>query len=108
MNKKGQIPLLTAIEAGSTSTATLLMESDPRSIIVSDNNDSSVFHYACEHCNDVVLHRAIALSKRLNSTSDRITVKNEFSCNKKRYEIDWIILGITSYNGTKYSWKNSI
>ena len=74
MNKKGQTPLLTAIEAGSTSTATLLMEADPRSIIASDNNGSSVFHYACEHCNDVVLHRAIALSKRLNSTSDRITV----------------------------------
>ncbi|UJR32325.1 hypothetical protein I4U23_019789 [Adineta vaga] len=73
MNTKGQTPLLTAIEAGSTSTATLLMESDPRSIVASDNNDSSVFHYACEHCNDVVLHRAIALSKRLNSTSDRIT-----------------------------------
>ena len=33
MNKTGQTPLLTAIEAGSTSTATLLMESDPRSII---------------------------------------------------------------------------
>ncbi|CAF0925491.1 unnamed protein product [Adineta steineri] len=73
MNAKGQTPLLTAIEAGSTSTATLLMESDPRSIIASDNNDSSAFHYACEHCNDVVLHRAIALSKRLNSTSDRVT-----------------------------------
>ena len=74
MDTKGQTPLLTAIEAGSTSTATLLMESDPRSIVASDNNGSSVFHYACEHCNDVVLHRAIALSKRLNSTSDRITV----------------------------------
>lgn len=78
MNKKGQTPLLTAIEAGSTSTATLLMEADPRSIIASDNNGSSVFHYACEHCNDVVLNRAIALSKRLNSTSDRITVKISF------------------------------
>ncbi|CAF4612227.1 unnamed protein product [Rotaria sp. Silwood1] len=73
MNKKGQTPLLTAIEAGSISTATLLMEADPRSIIASDINGSSVFHYACEHCSDVVLHRAIALSKRLNSTSDRIT-----------------------------------
>ncbi|CAF1358986.1 unnamed protein product [Rotaria sp. Silwood1] len=73
MNKKGQTPLLTAIEAGSISTATLLMETEPRSIIVSDINGSSVFHYACEHCNDIVLHRAIALSKRLNSTSDRIT-----------------------------------
>ena len=78
MNKKGQTPLLIAIEAGSTSTATLLMEADPRSIIASDNNGSSVFHYACEHCNDIVLHRAIALSKRLNSTSDRITVKSFF------------------------------
>ncbi|CAF1281745.1 unnamed protein product [Rotaria magnacalcarata] len=73
MNAKGQTPLLTAIEAGSISTATLLMEADPRSIIASDDNGSSVFHYACEHCSDVVLHRAIALSKRLNSTSDRIT-----------------------------------
>ncbi|CAF1307425.1 unnamed protein product [Rotaria sordida] len=73
MNKKGQTPLLTAIEAGSISTATLLMEADPRSIIASDTNGSSVYHYACEHCSDVVLHRAITLSKRLNSTSDRIT-----------------------------------
>lgn len=84
-NKKGQTPLLTSIESGSTSTATLLMEADPRSIIASDINLSSVFHYACEHCNDVVLHRAIALSKRLNSTRDRITVsksekKNIFFC----------------------------
>jgi hypothetical protein len=78
MNKVGQTPLLTAIEAGSSSTATLLMESDPRSIIVCDINGSSVFHYACEHCNDVVLNRAIALSKRLNSTSDRITVTMNF------------------------------
>jgi hypothetical protein len=74
MNARGQTPLLTAIEAGSTSAATLLMESDPRSITVSDDNGSSVFHYACEHCNDIVLNRAIALLKRLNSTSDRITV----------------------------------
>ena len=73
-NRRGQTPLLIAIESGSTSTATLLMESDPRSIVVSDVNQSSVFHYACEHCNDVVLHRAIVLSKRLYSTSDRITV----------------------------------
>lgn len=79
MNKKGQTPLLTAIEAGSTSSATLLMESDPRSIVACDINGSSVFHYACEHCNDVVLNRAIVLSKRLNSTSDRITVKIDFS-----------------------------
>ncbi|CAF1528294.1 unnamed protein product [Didymodactylos carnosus] len=72
-NSKGQTPLLNAIEAGSTSTATLLMEADPRSIIVKDNYGSSVFHYACEYSNDVVLSRAIALLKRLNSSSDRIT-----------------------------------
>jgi hypothetical protein len=99
-NKKGQTPLLTAIEAGSTSTATLLMESDPRSIIASDNNGSSVFHYACEHCNDIVLQRAIGLSKRLNSTSDRITVKMNFY-----YEINkWFALGITSYHRKKLCW----
>jgi ankyrin repeat protein len=74
MDKRGQTPLLTAIEAGSTNSATLLMESDPRSITISDNNGSNVFHYACEHCNDVVLNRAIALLKRLNSSSDRIRV----------------------------------
>ena len=75
MNRKGQTPLLTAIESGATSTAILLMESDPRSIIAADNDGSSVFHYACQHCNDVVLYRAIVLSKRLNSTRDRITVR---------------------------------
>jgi hypothetical protein len=85
MNKTGQTPLLTAIEAGSSSTATLLMESDPRSIIVCDMNGSSVFHYACEYCNDVVLNRAIALSKRLNSTTDRVTVKKNFHLEIMRF-----------------------
>ncbi|CAF3890334.1 unnamed protein product [Adineta steineri] len=72
-NTRGQTPLLTAIEAGSSNSAILLMECDPRSIIVTDNQRSSVFHYACEYSNDIVLNRAIALLKRLNSSSDRIT-----------------------------------
>lgn len=106
MNKKGQTPLLTAIEAGSTSTATLLMEADPRAIIASDNNGSSVFHYACEHCNEVVLHRAIALSKRLNSTSDRITVNDYL----RSFVLEKVSssLGSTSYNRTKFCGKNSV
>ena len=74
LNRKGQSPLLIAIECGSTSTAMLLMESNPRSIILSDLNQSSVFHYACEYSNDLVLHRAIVLSKRLHSTTDRLIV----------------------------------
>ena len=78
MDNQGETPLLTAIKAGSTSTATLLMESDPRSIIVSDDKGSSVFHYACEYCNDVILNRAIAFLKRLSSTSDRMIVSLDF------------------------------
>ena len=74
LNRKGQTPLLIAIGHGSTSTAMLLMESNPRSIILSDSNQSSVFHYACEYSNDLVLHRAIVLSKRLHSTTDRLIV----------------------------------
>lgn len=74
MDKQGQTPLLIAIKTGCTNTATLLMESDPRSIIVSDDHGSNVFHYACEYCNDVILNRAITLLKRLNSSSDRIKV----------------------------------
>jgi ankyrin repeat protein len=76
VNQRGQTPLLIAIECGSTSTATLLMESNPRSIVIADFNRSSVFHYACEYSNDLVLHRAITLSKRLHSTSDRLTVRS--------------------------------
>ena len=75
LNKQGQTPLLLAIERGSTSTAILLMDSNPRSIVIPDFNQSSVFHYACEYSNDLVLQRAIVLSKRLNSTSDRFTVR---------------------------------
>lgn len=79
-NARGQTPLLCAIEAGSTSTATLLMEQDPLSLTCKDHIGSSVFHYATEQCNDIVLSRAISLLKRLSSSNARITVRdaNEF------------------------------
>ncbi|CAF4225458.1 unnamed protein product [Rotaria socialis] len=73
LNTRGQTPLLCAIEAGSTSTATLLMEQDPMSLTSKDNIGSSVFHYATEHCNDIILSRAIALLKRLSSSAARLT-----------------------------------
>ena len=74
LNTRGQTPLLCAIEAGSTSTATLLMEQDPLSLTCKDNIGSSVFHYATEQCNDIVLSRAISLLKRLSSSAARVTV----------------------------------
>ena len=74
LNTRGQTPLLCAIEAGSTSTATLLMEQDPLSLTCKDNIGSSVFHYATEQCNDIVLSRAISLLKRLGSSAARMTV----------------------------------
>jgi len=74
LNTRGQTPLLCAIEAGSTSAATLLMEQDPLSLTCKDNIGSSVFHYATEQCNDIVLSRAIALLKRLSSSAARVTV----------------------------------
>jgi len=74
LNTRGQTPLLCAIEAGSTSTATLLMEQDPLSLTCKDNIGSSVFHYATEQCNDIVLSRAISLLKRLSSSAARMTV----------------------------------
>lgn len=73
-NARGQTPLLCAIEAGSTSTATLLMEQDPLSLTCKDNISSSVFHYATEQCNDIILSRAISLLKRLSSSNARVTV----------------------------------
>jgi ankyrin repeat protein len=73
LNSRGQTPLLCAIESGSTSTATLLMEQDPLSLTCKDNIGSSVFHYATEHCNDIVLSRAISLLKRLSSSTARLT-----------------------------------
>jgi len=77
LNTRGQTPLLCAIEAGSTSTATLLMEQDPLSLTCKDSIGSSVFHYATEQCNDIVLSRAISLLKRLGSSHIRATVSRE-------------------------------
>jgi len=74
LNMRGQTPLLCAIESGSTSTATLLMEQDHLSLTCKDNIGSSVFHYATEQCNDIVLGRAISLLKRLSSSTARLTV----------------------------------
>jgi hypothetical protein len=74
LNTRGQTPLLCAIEAGSTSTATLLMEQDPLSLACKDNIGSSVFHYATEQCNDIILSRAISLLKRLSSSASRVIV----------------------------------
>ncbi|CAF0993111.1 unnamed protein product [Didymodactylos carnosus] len=71
-NSKGQTPLLCAIEAGYSSTATLLMENDSNSLTIKDNLGSSVFHYVCEQCNDIVLSRAIALLKRLHISNNRL------------------------------------
>ncbi|CAF1283778.1 unnamed protein product, partial [Rotaria sordida] len=72
LNIRGQTPLLCAIEAESTSTATLLMEHDPLSLTCKDNIGSSVFHYATEQCNYIVLCRAISLLKRLSSSTTRL------------------------------------
>jgi hypothetical protein len=77
LNARGQTPLLCAIEAGSTSTATLLMEQDPLSLACKDNIGSSVFHYATEQCNDIILSRAISLLKRLSSSNARVTVSHK-------------------------------
>ncbi|CAF0923120.1 unnamed protein product [Adineta steineri] len=73
LNARGQTPLLCAIEAGATSTATLLMEQDPLSLTCKDHIGSSVFHYATEQRNDIVLSRAISLLKRLSSSAARVT-----------------------------------
>jgi hypothetical protein len=78
LNTRGQTPLLCAIESGSTSTATLLMEQDPLSLTCKDNIGSSVFHYATEQCNDIVLSRAISLMKRLSSSTARLLVSLDY------------------------------
>ncbi|CAF1341765.1 unnamed protein product [Rotaria sp. Silwood1] len=72
LNIRGQTPLLCAIESESTSTATLLMEHDPLSLTCKDNIGSSVFHYATEQCNYIVLCRAISLLKQLSSSTTRL------------------------------------
>ena len=84
LNTRGQTPLLCAIEAGSTSTATLLMEQDPLSLTCRDDIGSSVFHYATEHCNDIVLSRAISLLKRLSSSAARVTVSSMAKTSERR------------------------
>lgn len=76
INGRGQTPLLSAIEAGSTSAATFLMSQDPITLTGRDHNGSSVFHYATEFCNDIVLIRAISLLKRLNSGTARFIVSH--------------------------------
>jgi ankyrin repeat protein len=77
LNNRGQTPILCAIESGATSTATLLMEHDPLSLTCKDSLGSSVFHYATEQCNDIVLSRAISLLRQLSSSTARLTVSDE-------------------------------
>lgn len=77
-NSRGQTPLLCAIEAGATSTATILMEQDPLSLLSKDSIGSNVFHYATEQRNDVLLSRAISLLKRLSSGTARMMVSLYF------------------------------
>ena len=78
INTRGQTPLLSAIEAGSTSTAIFLMIQNPLSLTCQDTNGSSVFHYATENCNHIVLNRALSLLKQLNSCAARLTVSEEY------------------------------
>jgi ankyrin repeat protein len=80
-NGKGQTPLLCAIQSSYSSIATFLMEIDPLTITVHDNDHNSVFHYATNLCDDIVLSRAISLIKRLNNPHQRIQV-NIFFCLK--------------------------
>ena len=77
VNTRGQTPLLSAIEAGSTSAAIFLMIQDPALLTCQDNNGSSVFHYATENDNPIILNRAISLLKQLNSSAGRLTVSGE-------------------------------
>jgi len=80
-NGQGQTPLLCAIQSSYSSIATFLMEIDPLTITVHDNDHNSVFHYAANLCDDIVLSRAISLIKRLNNPHQRIQV-NIFFCLK--------------------------
>lgn len=105
LNNRGQTPLLCAIEAGSTSTATLLMEQDPNALACNDNIGSSVFHYAAEQRNDLVLSRAIALLKQLSSSAARSTVCAMIII----MEIFLFSpLGITTTCRKKCQWQNSV
>ena len=102
LNLYGQTPLLCAIEAGSTSTATLLIEQDPLSLTCKDNIGSNVFHYATEQRNDIVLNRAISILKRLSSSAARATV------NKKLFAfirmLLFFFLGFKKINRKKCTW----
>jgi len=73
-NAKGQTPLLCAIQSSYSSIATYLMEIDPITIIVYDNDHNSVFHYAANLSDDIVLSKAIYLIKRLNNPNQKIKV----------------------------------
>jgi len=77
-NAKGQTPLLCAIQSSYSSIATYLMEIDPITITVYDNDHNSVFHYAANLSDDIVLSRAISLIKRLNNPHERIKVNIYF------------------------------
>jgi hypothetical protein len=77
-NAKGQTPLLCAIQSSYSSIGIFLMEIDPVTITVHDKYRNSVFHYAANLSDDIVLSRAIYLIKRLNNPHQRIQVKNSF------------------------------
>lgn len=94
-NNRGQTPLLCAVEACATSAATLLMEQDPLSLTCHDNIGSSVFHYATEYQNDLVLSRAISLLKQLSSSAARSTVN--FKINRKKKKQTFFIFSSRHY-----------
>lgn len=73
-NDKGQIPLLCAIQSSHSSIGTFLMEIDPLTITVHDYYHNSVFHYAANLSDDIVLSRAISLIKRLNNLYQRTQI----------------------------------
>jgi len=54
------------------------MEIDPITITVYDNDHNSVFHYAANLSDDIVLARAIYLIKRLNNPHQRVKVNSYF------------------------------
>lgn len=77
-NSDGQIPLLCAIQGGSTLSAQLLLEADPHSITTIDKNKSSVFHYCCQQKDNVLLANLLNRLKRLSSNqSVRIQVETK-------------------------------
>jgi hypothetical protein len=77
-NAKGQTSLLCAIQSSYSSIATYLMEIDPITIIVYDNDHNSVFHYAANLSDDIVLSKAIYLIKRLNNPNQKMKVNIYF------------------------------